>query len=792
MARTWRILKWVIGTIAALLLLIVGTASVALIWAYENPLKAWHLTEEHILPKDLKVTWKNVKFDGTRIGGVGFMFDISIDDLHVIKGSPNIDFPIDHLRVRASIFPMERSARVHLVEASAEKDLVMTADPNAPPTPEKSPFQQIQYVLRILEMIHDRSPIEELDAKATRFVYRLSSGADLAMAVQLKQIKDKTTDANFTLYLPGETDLQISAEASLDFAKMKSSRPFLFAKLRFKGTGVDTIQKIELSSDGVKSNLASSGLVLFQKDKLSLRIEPKLSVDFTASEARLQLTGSVDGISGPLKSLTGIRLDLTAPIEANSAWSEKPSLFSLFVPADLFFIDKLQRKNLEAACECSLPRKANIRAKGRVWLDAFVANFKAGHQASPALEADVQIDKIENKVFALALAGKVKMDISTDAKAEKKYLFQPAVDCSFDVSRFLALRPVLEANGILIPAPIDILDGELRFRAEGPVATTERGSQFPLNLEIDLTGKGQVVRGSAYATVDVNSRFTEVHFDVDAKIISLVLDLPPLRPLDGVPRVAADSRFMKTPKVPPKPPRFKLSFNFTIQTTSPDSIRLKSEYFQPYLPLAISIQAANGRDNTGYISLQPFDITYLRRTVHVETLVINLNGDDGSDFPMKGRFRVKQTDYTVFIDVDGGTKSPNITFSSEPYLSKDEIISVLLYDRTANQLEASDAETSGGVQAAIADKAIGLFGLWAFASTPIKSFSYNPVSKVYTATVAVSDDVTAGIGTGWEAATHLELRKRVSKRWSLTAAWTPATQEESAVSKLVLQWEKRF
>jgi hypothetical protein len=130
--------------------------------------------------------------------------------------------------------------------------------------------------------------------------------------------------------------------------------------------------------------------------------------------------------------------------------------------------------------------------------------------------------------------------------------------------------------------------------------------------------------------------------------------------------------------------------------------------------------------------------------------------------------------------------------TSVPYLPENEIISVLLYDRVSSELAGSDAETAGNVQAAMADRAIGLFGLWAFAATPIKSFSYNTVTKVYTATVALSDDVTAGIGTNWEEATRLELRKRVSKSWMLTAAWVPATQNEDQKTNLVLQWEKRF
>ena len=104
---------------------------------------------------------------------------------------------------------------------------------------------------------------------------------------------------------------------------------------------------------------------------------------------------------------------------------------------------------------------------------------------------------------------------------------------------------------------------------------------------------------------------------------------------------------------------------------------------------------------------------------------------------------------------------------------------------------SADRETVGSFEAAISDRAIGLLGLWVFASTPIRSFSYNPLTKVYTATVKLAEGTTAAIGTDWEEAAQLEVRKRVTRRWVLTASWAPSDSKEQ-LGKLVLQWEKRF
>lgn len=204
------------------------------------------------------------------------------------------------------------------------------------------------------------------------------------------------------------------------------------------------------------------------------------------------------------------------------------------------------------------------------------------------------------------------------------------------------------------------------------------------------------------------------------------------------------------------------------------------------------MQKSADNRHSGFLRLEPFDIVYLRRKVHVEKLLLDLDEMDKGVLPVDGRLKIQQAPYSIFVDIDGPANRPYVRLTSDPYLPESEIISVLLYGRTSDQLATADAETAGSVQAAVADRAIGLFGLWIFASTPIKNFSYNPVTKVYAATIELSGDLTAEIGTDWEETTQVEVRKRISRRWALTATWTPATPDEEDLTELVLQWEQRF
>ncbi len=776
---------------AVLLSVIVISAVVAGLgfWSYKNPKSAFRLIESYVLPTDLKIDWQTVAFSGKWLGGVDFQIDLTLKNLEISKASPQLDLPIVRVQVRASVFPLRRAALIHLAQVIASKPLVYVAEKSSKPEQEKNPFERIQSILEILVAIHERVPIESVDLQAEKFEFRAPEGDSLVLKIDLNQeprgplkIIIENDEVNSSKKKSATT---FSVNGHLDFLKMKRDEPFLDVRVKFEGFGVTTDQHFFGSSTSDSVRLITSGPFEYRKDKMRLEFNPTLTMTFHSDSAQLDLRGPVKGLPDSLLKIKTVAFEMNVPLESGQSWSSQPSRFKLAVPVELFFVAENQRKKLEASCGCKLPTTVLAEASGQLWVDRLLSRATARR---PVLNAEIKVESLRNKMFAIDLAGRLEIEKEADL-----FRFSPYLNSRATVLSLQAIRPMLEAYKVLLPAPLDVLDGTLAFSAIGPFQTLETASTFPMSLEVDLASSTQKVKVNTDATVRLDKQLTAAHFDVSAIISALNIDLPPLDPLGGLPRVTLDSRFKNAPddkKI--IAPKFKLSFNFEFATESDGAIRLRSKYFAPYLPLTLKVQSNGAKENSGFIQSEAFDVTYLRRTVRVEGVRIGLDSDDQGVFPLKGRISVKQTDYTVFIDVEGTTKSPNVTMSSDPYLPQTDIIAVLLYDRVNDQLVSGDAEAAGGVKAAIADRAIGLFGLWAFAATPIKSFSYNPVSKVYTATVAVSDDLTAGIGTNWEESAHLELRKRVSKRWSLTAAFTPASQDESSTTKLVLQWEKRF
>ncbi len=115
---------------------------------------------------------------------------------------------------------------------------------------------------------------------------------------------------------------------------------------------------------------------------------------------------------------------------------------------------------------------------------------------------------------------------------------------------------------------------------------------------------------------------------------------------------------------------------------------------------------------------------------------------------------------------------------SEPSLPRDDIISLILYGKTSDRLASFEKESVGSTQAAINDRALGLFSIWAFASTPIESVSYDSNRKIYSANISLPGGISLNIGTNWEQVNSLSLRKYIANGWSFVTSYEPSDISE--------------
>ncbi len=783
-----RRVKVAIASVLILVAVLLLSTAGAVFWAVNNPRKAFALAEKYVLPADLKIKWEQMDFDAKRVTWRNWEIDWSTAKLTVDKGSPEIHLPVEQASMKFALSFFQpgpllsfRELKVATGESasfrsSAEEPAAKTA---------QSPFEQFQTYLEYLKTGSKWLTVENMNLQVPKFALLSSDGKSesIISAKLTKPGKDQNKAlADFEVTFADGVN-KFAAKGWADTTKLDVAAPFL--KLDAEGAGKGW--KIKTAASGFYQGETAkfeteSDLAVGEPGK-EIKAHPKLNVTMTAAEAFLKLQSPVINIPGPMVKIEKLEAELRVPFDNGYAWSERPAAFKVWFPADLFFVDKDMRPPLEKSCRCKIPERLVVTYEGRAWLEHLLGKPA---DSTTVLDSKLSVEGVDNKLLTVNLNAHLKVN-----KLGEEWILEPRLDSSVLVQSFQGLRQFLDARNVMIPAPLDILDGKISLLARGSVDHDDKLIRTAVDIKVALNSPTQKIDIESTVRLNLTRDFKSLDVIVQTLIKELKIELPPIDPIRGIPSLKTDSRLVFKQAEPKKSSAFKMRVFFDVKTVNPGAVKLLSKLADPYAPITVDVNNNKQGESSGSLRLEPFTLTYLRRKVMLERLQMTLTENEDGDFPIGGRLRIDQTAYKIFVDIAGTAGSPIINLNSEPYLERADIISVLLFDRVSGELVSADADTAGGVNAAMADRAIGLFGLWAFATTPIRSFSYNAVTKVYTATVQLADGLTAGVGTNWERAAHLEVRKRVSRRWVLTASWSP-TEDHQQVGKLVLQWEKRF
>ncbi len=785
MKRIKLTIKSLLIVVMVLLFSAVGIA----LWAANNPRQAFSLVEKYILPEDLSIKWEAMDFQAKRANWLHWDIDWSVNKLFIEKQSPQVTMPVDQAAIRftLSIFEDGPWFSFREIKALVGQNASFKASPEtSTSTAKQSPFEQFQSYMGYFRRASAWLAVDVFDVQVPKLTLPGAppDGGTILSVKLFKPGKDKATGtASYALTLMAG-DIKATGEGWFDANKIdNSSAPFVL--LNADVTGPKWQSKIQINGimQGENANFVGKADASYGDPGKTVKVQPKFNLLLSAAEATFKLETAVADIPGPLVKLEKLEAELHVPFDKGYLWSERPATFKIWSAADLFFIDKDMRPPLEKACRCKVPEKLVVTYDGRTWFGLML-----GQSDNPVtvLESKLSLEGVDNKLINVNLNAHLKIK-----KSKEQWLLEPRMDSQVTVQSFQGLRQFLDARNVMIPAPFDILDGTVTLTARGVVDHDHKLIRAAVDVKTDLTSATQAVSLETTTRLELARNFKSLDVFVQLLIKEMKIELPPIDPIRGIPSLKADPRLVfKAPKST-GPGNFKLRVFFDVKTASSGSVKLLSKLANPYAPVTIDINNNSRGESSGSIRLEPFSLVYLRRTVIVERLQMNLSEDENGDFPIGGRLRLDQTAYKIYVDLAGTLDSPIVNLNSEPFLPRADIISVLLFNRVNDQLVSADADTAGSFQAALADRAIGLLGLWAFATTPIRSFSYNAVTKVYTATIQLADGLTAGVGTNWERAAHLEVRKRVSRRWVLTASWSP-TEDREQVGKLVLQWEERF
>lgn len=783
-------LRWLkIGFLSILFMILLGATSAVgfVTWCFYYPQKAWALAEKHLLPGDMKIAWEQLSISLQPEQWNHWVLISNMKNVSIKKINPHIDVGISSLNLKLQFQwkTNEPLYTVSIFEFSLSESSMLSLQ-NEEPTDatEKSVYQLLADNLSYLSYAPKVPSIDTLDIYIPHFEIYTTNEKPIVINTRIKQDLTISQDSLLFEALVNLDNLSVATKGQLHPSELWTDRPLLKADLHIQSKDIELKTPLSLIFNKNKEVLINSLIDLHIKaQKNKMIMTSSLAILVHPKQIEIKSLSHVKNIPGPLKSVAEITLNTQIPQQDDQMWTDTAGEFNLSAPVDVFLIERKWTLAVEKACRCKLPKRLTVSSEGQFWMKSLLQNTSTTQKAATA---SLKIETVKNNLFTADLA----LDLSIDKKGTE-WLISPRTNADIVIHSFQGLRRLMEAQGLLLPAPLNALDGTVSVSAHSPVTENLNQMNTTVSAKIDLSSKTQKAVILANSNITLPRHFKSVDIHTDLKIKQLRLELPPIDPIRGVPKIASDPRIQLKPlKIQNNKSNFKINLVSRLQTETEGAIQLLNTYSTPYIPVSVDIDVL-GELATGKINVEPFKISYLRRDIFVETLNVQLPQGKEAKLPLDGKLRINQGGYAIFIILKGTADSPQIILDSTPSLSQNDIISVLLYGRISDQLVANEAETAGGVNAAIADRAIGIIGLWAFASTPIQSFSYNAVTKVYTATVKLSEGFTAGVGTNWEQATILELRKRLSRRWVLTATWTP-TQNNRQEGRLVLQWEHRF
>ena len=379
----------------------------------------------------------------------------------------------------------------------------------------------------------------------------------------------------------------------------------------------------------------------------------------------------------------------------------------------------------------------------------------------------------------------------------------PIVNAAIEIADFQRLVQSLSKTKFSIPAPFHILSGRISLGIESNLEASETREDswlFPLYARTDLRSVEQRVDvfGSGFLYIDPKDGFsTSLDFRFDIR--DFTLQLPRLNPVVQLPGLTRDGRFTDLQSFERAPAsaeevRPRRNWNIRFQTTRYDSIKLKFNLADPYVPLSLNLTMRNSLSPMGSIEVREFQIGFLEREAKLEYFYFRLPQREEDSVEINALLTAEKNEYRIYMEILGTIEEPRLELWSSPSLSTDDIIALFLFNRPLQELGGGEQETVGQLGAAIADGALGLLGIWLFASTPIESVYYNPSTRTYSAQVRLDDDTTVEIGSDLDAVQVFEIRRRLANNWVLSTLLEPGAREERERGRgeIMLQWEVRY
>ncbi len=422
---------------------------------------------------------------------------------------------------------------------------------------------------------------------------------------------------------------------------------------------------------------------------------------------------------------------------------------------------------------------------------------------SKRVKGDLSVDLTPVKSRIITNAGSIAATIDgVPDQFPTDWRIDTTLDIDFRIARFQELVALLYTTPFPVPAPFSVLQGSVALAVRGGANLPHDLSQIPVVLETRLRSPEQalIIDGKGKAAV-VFDGWAPSSADVAAavELSDIALTLPRIVPA-SMPRLVPDSRIQEDALDIARAKRqaqeeqeesaFDLTYDLTVKTPKRKPIRLTSNLTKSPIPIAVDMTLADGKPS-GTITVEKFRIKLFRRNADVQKIALQLADPFGLS-EVDGLITVRYVDYTINIELAGPANRPRIILTSDPPLSHEDIIATLIYGEPFSDLEGEDQESVGNMSSAVANRALALWSLYTFASTPIQRIGYDPETGAVSAKLRIAEGTSLTVGSNAGSSQEVGLRRRLGGGWIVSTTVEDFSDGESAKANAFLEWHKRY
>lgn len=356
------------------------------------------------------------------------------------------------------------------------------------------------------------------------------------------------------------------------------------------------------------------------------------------------------------------------------------------------------------------------------------------------------------------------------------------IDAALDIANFADLVKFLHGTAYAIPAPFHVLQGPMNFSLNSRGNTREPDQKLVYGLNSNLTSGRQKLVATLDGTLLAKQAFTPTRaFTNRTEVVlqNVVLELPYIK-IGAVPAVTVDSRIRtgeeetaaRAPKRAGQPlptavarsTASAVDYKISVKTASP--ILLYANINPAPAPIALDLTASPQKGLGGQIKIQRFEAELFKRKGVVDHVTLSLR-EGAKPLDLDGLITFRHNEADIRVKLLGSTDKPHVVFDSDPPMRQQDIIALLLFGKSPDELDPDQTATVSNSHSAMASGAFGLASLYLFASTPIQYVGYDPSSQSYAIKFSLPGGASLEVGSTPDQSRRLTLRKRLARHWVL-------------------------